>query len=70
MEISLRKSALIAGAGYIIIFVLGLITNFAIFEKLIIPGDAETTIIILLRIRPCFVLVLAVGFLYLFVIRS
>ncbi|MBI1344630.1 MAG: DUF4386 family protein [Terrimonas sp.] len=43
MELSLRKSAIIAGTGYILIFVLGLITNFSVFEKLIITGDAATT---------------------------
>lgn len=43
MELSLRKAALTAGIGYVVIFVLGLITNFSVFEKLIVSGDAAAT---------------------------
>lgn len=42
-DISLNKAAKIAGIGYVIIFILGLITNFFIFGNLIVPGDASTT---------------------------
>jgi hypothetical protein len=43
MELSLRKAALIAGAGYIIIFILGVVTNFTVFETLVVRGHAATT---------------------------
>ena len=42
-DISLNNAAKIAGIGYVIIFVLGLITNFFIFGSLIIPGNAAET---------------------------
>ena len=38
-----RKAALTAGTGYLIVFVLGLLTNFFIFGKLIVPADAAKT---------------------------
>ncbi len=42
-EMSQSRAAGIAGAGYFIIFVLGLVTNFFIFGNLILHGDAEAT---------------------------
>ena len=42
-EISQRKTALIAATGYLVVFVLGLFTNFFIFGKIIVPGDATKT---------------------------
>ncbi len=40
---SQRSAALVAGTGYLMVFILGLITNFFIFNKLIVPGDAGKT---------------------------
>jgi Domain of unknown function (DUF4386) len=42
-DITLSKSARIAGIGYVIIFVLGIVANFFIFDGLIVKGDAATT---------------------------
>ena len=42
-DMSLSKATKIAGIGYVIIFILGLITNFFVFENLIVPGDPSTT---------------------------
>ncbi len=42
-EITQGRAAGIAGTGYLIIFVMGLITNFFVFGNLIAPGDAEAT---------------------------
>ncbi|HSN08930.1 MAG TPA: DUF4386 domain-containing protein [Hanamia sp.] len=42
-NVLLRKAALIAGTGYLVVFILGLLTNFFIFGKLIVPGDAAKT---------------------------
>ena len=42
-DISLNNAAKIAGIGYVVIFLLGIITNFFIFGSLIIPGDAAQT---------------------------
>jgi hypothetical protein len=42
-EITQRRAARIAGAGYLIIFVLGLATHFFVFGNLIEPGNAELT---------------------------
>jgi hypothetical protein len=42
-DIPISRAAKIAGIGYVIIFVLGLITNFFVFGNLIVPGDATTT---------------------------
>ena len=43
VETSRRKTALIAATGYLVVFVLGLLTNFLIFAKIIVPGDAVKT---------------------------
>jgi len=40
-DISLRKAALVAGFGYLIIFIFGI--SFFIVENLIVPGDAAAT---------------------------
>ena len=42
-DISLRKAALVAGFGYLIIFILGGFTNFIARDNLIVSGDAATT---------------------------
>jgi len=42
-DITLSKSAKIAGVGYVIIFVLGIVANFFIFGGLIVKGDAAIT---------------------------
>ena len=40
-NISLRKAALVAGFGYLVIFIFGI--NFGVVEGFIVPGDAATT---------------------------
>jgi len=40
-DISLRKAALIAGFGYLVIFIFGI--YFGVIDSFIVPGDAETT---------------------------
>ncbi len=42
-EISQNKAAKIAGISYLIIFILGIITNFFVFSKMLVPGDAQST---------------------------
>lgn len=42
--VSPRRAALIAGAGYLIIFVLAIFANFFVIEGLIVPGDAAATV--------------------------
>jgi hypothetical protein len=42
-DLSLNKSAKVAGIGYLIIFVLGIFANFFIFTDLIVKGDATAT---------------------------
>ncbi|WP_406661456.1 DUF4386 domain-containing protein [Methanolobus sp. ZRKC3] len=42
-DISLRKAAIVAGVGYLIIFITGIFSNFFVLENLIVPGDAATT---------------------------
>jgi len=42
-EITQGRAAGIAGAGYLIIFVLGLVTNFVVLGNLVAPGNAEAT---------------------------
>ncbi len=42
-EISPRRAALIAGAGYVTLFVLGIFSNFFVLTALIEPGDAAAT---------------------------
>lgn len=42
-DISIRKSAIVAGLGLLLMAILAPIANFGVLEKLIIPGDATTT---------------------------
>ena len=42
-DISLRHAALVAGLGLLVLAVLAPIANFGILQKLIVPGDAQTT---------------------------
>jgi len=42
-DISLREAAIIAGFGYLIIFIMGIYANFFILGSLIVPEDAVTT---------------------------
>lgn len=42
-EISPRRAALIAGAGYVTLFVLGIFSNFFVLTALIEPGDTAAT---------------------------
>ncbi len=43
-EISQNKAAKIAGIGYLIIFILGIITNFFVFNSMLVQGDAQATV--------------------------
>jgi len=43
MNLTLRKVAIIAGLGYLVVFILGIFANFIAFENLIVAGDAVTT---------------------------
>ncbi len=43
-DITQNKAAKIAGIGYLVIFVLGIVINFFVFGGLITKGDAETTV--------------------------
>ncbi len=42
-ELTQRRAAVIAGWSYLIIFILGLVTNFFVFGSLIVPGNPEVT---------------------------
>jgi hypothetical protein len=42
--VSPRRAALIAGIGYLIIFVLAIFANFFVVEGLVVPGDATATV--------------------------
>jgi hypothetical protein len=42
-DISIRKSALVAGFGLLLMAILAPIANFGVFETLIVPGDATAT---------------------------
>ena len=42
-EISPRQAAKIAGAGYLVIFVLAIFANFFVVNGLVVPGDASAT---------------------------
>jgi Domain of unknown function (DUF4386) len=42
VEISLRNASIIAGFGYLMIFIFSIFANFFVFEKLIVSGDAAT----------------------------
>ncbi len=42
--ISLRKIALAAGLGYLVIFFTGIFANFFILEKMLVPDDAAATL--------------------------
>jgi hypothetical protein len=41
---SLRTAALVAGFGLLIMFFAAIFANFFVIERLIVPGDAETTV--------------------------
>lgn len=43
-DISLRQAAIIAGFGYLIIFLLGIAANFFVLENLIVAEDASATV--------------------------
>lgn len=43
-DISLRQAAIIAGFGYLIIFLLGISANFFVLQNLIVPEDAAATV--------------------------
>lgn len=42
-EISTRQAAKVAGAGYLVIFVLAIFANFMVVNGLVVPGDAAST---------------------------
>ena len=42
-DISPRKAALVAGLGYLIVFILGILSSFIALENLIVRGDAAAT---------------------------
>ena len=42
---SLSKTARLAGTAYIIIFISGIFANFLVLENIVVPGDANSTII-------------------------
>jgi hypothetical protein len=42
-DVSLSSAAIIAGIGILLIAILALIANFGIFQKLVVPGDANGT---------------------------
>lgn len=42
-NISLRKAAVIAGFGYLIIFITGIFSNFFVLESLVVTGNAAKT---------------------------
>jgi len=42
---SLLKTARLAGAGYIIIFISGIFANFLVLENIVVPGDANATVV-------------------------
>ncbi len=43
-DISLRQAAIVAGFGYLIIFILGISANFFVLQNLIVPEDAAATV--------------------------
>jgi len=43
-DMSLRKVTLVAGVGYLIIFITGIFSNFFVLENLIVQGDAAATV--------------------------
>ena len=43
VDVSLGKSARIAGFGYLVIFITGIFANFFVLQSLIVPGDASAT---------------------------
>jgi hypothetical protein len=43
-EMTQNKAAKIAGIGYLIIFILGIITNFFVFNSMLVQGDAQATV--------------------------
>lgn len=40
---SLRSAAVLAGVGYVVLFVLGIFANFVVREGLVVAGDAQAT---------------------------
>ncbi len=42
-DISLRKAAIVAGFGLLIMFIPAVFANYFVFSSLIVPGDAATT---------------------------
>lgn len=42
-DISLRKAAIVAGLGLLIMTILAIFANFFVLQSLIVPGDAATT---------------------------
>ena len=42
-DVTLRKTAIIAGIGYLVIFITGIYANFFVVESLIVPGDPSAT---------------------------
>ena len=42
-DISIRKAAVIAGFGYLIIFITGIFSNFFVLESLVVTGNAAKT---------------------------
>jgi len=51
-NISLRQAAIIAGFGYLVIFIFGI--NFSFIENFIVPGDAATTANNIMAAEPLF----------------
>jgi hypothetical protein len=43
-NVSLRAAALIAGLGYLVIFITGIFANFFVIENMIVPGNAAATV--------------------------
>ena len=42
-DISQRKAAIVAGIALLIMIIPAILTNFFVFERLIVPGDAAAT---------------------------
>lgn len=38
-----RRAGRLAGVGYVLLFVLAMFANFAVFESMVVPGDASAT---------------------------
>jgi hypothetical protein len=65
-DISLRKAAIVAGLGLLIMTILAIIANFSVLQNLIVPEDATTTAtnimasVELFRIGICSLLIVAI----------